>query len=288
MTYFDFDDKNIKKDFYQIAKQDNNSRRIDSEQEKRKLSEYLSGLNQDTVSSHDIALLRAGTLNFINSDVKKAYRNITKTNNNTTIDTKREYELLKDYYNTHKDNLCPEDETLLRCLLNSYNKITININGNNNNISIGNSTVEIHGDVYNGSGNLAIGSGNHQIQDNSQPTPGNEENIDNIVTEELPENNSERTEEVTEETPVKADYREIKITNNDTWYKIVKENYITSSNQEVMDIVQNLKNEYYEANKSRLIKQGHTSSKSNFFYDNNEVMKLPTSIEIKGKVYTLK
>ena len=140
-------------------------------------------------------------------------------------------------------------------------KVVVNIEGNNNNVQV-------------------------IVGDNNTTTI-------NEILEATPKKTTETVEE-TEEVPIKPEEtskqepKPYKVQKGDYWYQMVKQNYNAASESEIKQIIRKLKDEYFNNNRDKLIKQGYTSSKSGFFLKVGETFNLPQEVEINGKTITLK
>lgn len=309
MSFFNFDDKRIQHVFNRIASIDNKSNKIDSEQEENALADLLSGcLNSDgNVSEHDIALLRSGALNFDNRKIKKQYKAFAKADNkNREIDTKNERDLAKEYLEKNRDNMSFQDISIWQNMVgadtvvqqeNPHTVIKIKADvaeGAVLQIAIGNNLTNI----------IEEGDGDSELEDTEnlddevvalrqdvQPTDDKAEAkvpLENTDKEKVSSGSVEQKAQPVEVVQPEIQTREYKIQGGDYWYKMVQENYGISAHNEVMQVVRKLKQEYFEANKSKLIQQGYTSPRAGFFPKAGEILNLPLVVQIDGKSVELK
>lgn len=302
MPYFKFDDKKIQKAFNRIASVDNKSNKIDSEREVEAIGNLLSGC-EGKISKHDIALLLSQTLEFDNKDIKKAFKEISGQNGNREIDTDEEYELAKKFLEENQDNMSDNDVSLFKNLMDVFKsntqKIVINANVQNGGtlqIAIGeNLTNSINS---NAEDSLKTELSQDEAPDEHNNPPDNNLDEDVVLTDETDE-----TEVVVSDvketsasdvpiekpmTPVEDAVREYKVKGGDYWYKIIQENYNLSSHNEIMQVVRKFKQEYFEANKFELTKQGYNTPNDGFFPKAGYVFNLPKIITINEKTVELK
>ena len=138
MTFLKFDDSRIKKAFNRITSMDNNSGKINSDRERDAVASLISGVSHQ-ISKHDLALLKSGSLNFDNKDVKKDFKNSIDKNGNRKIDTEEEFNAVKKYLEENSDNLNNNDKNLLTNMMDSFSsspKVVVNVIGNNNKVQV--------------------------------------------------------------------------------------------------------------------------------------------------------
>ena len=268
MTFLKFDDSRIKKAFNRITSMDNNSGKIDSDRERDAVASLISGVSHQ-ISKHDLALLKSGSLNFDNKDVKKDFKNSIDKNGNRKIDTEEEFNAVKKYLEENSDNLNNNDKNLLTNMMDSFSsspKVVVNVIGTNNKVQV------------------TVGDDNTTTI-TEKPKEAINDSIK--VIEDIETTKAKTPEEENDNQPI-ATTKQYEVKKGDYWYRMVKENYNTSSEVEVKQIIRKFKDEYFNKNKASLIKQGYTSSKSGFFLKVGEKYDLPTQVEVDGKIITIR
>lgn len=218
---------------------------------------------------------------FDNKEVKNTYKSIAKMSDGNRkskkiIDTDEERNALRAYVSANWDNINTNDRYVLSQLSGidfSTPVLNVEIEGNNNDVLI-----------VTGENNTVVDTFVKQ-KETVETDPVEVIKEPETEIEEVQEETIQNTVLEQPETPKTKPYN---IKKGDYWYKMVSEEYETASNSEITAIVRKFKQEYFEKNKSDLIRKGYTSAKSGFFLPVGSTFELPETVEVNGKTYKLK